>query len=116
MITQQEVKSVLSCLNNNWESESDDTSGFYNIIHRFTEFTKNLIKTGNIPMVQQCFIKAELMINDGNQAVKNSIENIYVYSISTFLDMPGNISKQVKDILPNTLNERYHSLHHISYP
>lgn len=116
MITQQEVKKVLSCLNDNWESESDDTLGFYNIIHRFTEFTKNLIKRGNIPMVQQCFIKAELLINDGNQTVKNSIENIYVYSISTLLDMPDNIYKQVKDILPDTLNEKYHSLHRISYP
>lgn len=54
---------------------------------QFAEITKNLIRKGNIPRAKRCVEIAEQLLKNGNAETKNAISNIYVFSVSTFMEI-----------------------------
>jgi hypothetical protein len=54
---------------------------------QFAEVTKNLIKTGHIARAKKCLDIAELLFTTGSKETKNAIGNIYVNSVSTFMEI-----------------------------
>ena len=77
------------------------------VIDGFAGYTIDLIKTGNLSAIKDCFNTAEQMLTEGSSEVKNAIENVYVFSISIFFDIAHAVSKQVKELLPVHLMEEY---------
>lgn len=73
----------------------------------FAEFTKQLIKIGNLSEVKHCFNVAEKMLLEGNKPVKNAIENIYIFSISSILDFAGPLSNKIKGMMNKALLTEY---------
>jgi len=73
----------------------------------FAEFTKQLINNGNLSDVKQCFNVAEKMLLEGNKTVKNAIENVYIFSMSSILDFASPISNKIKRMMNKGLLSEY---------
>jgi hypothetical protein len=71
---------------------------------RFAEITKELIRKGNIPRVKKCLAAAEQLLASGSAETKNAISNIYVFSVSTFMEL-HNCS--IANLFPRTLRREY---------
>lgn len=54
---------------------------------RFAEVTKTLIVTGNVARAKRLLAYAEKLMINGNKETQNVISNVYVFSVSTFLEV-----------------------------
>jgi len=59
----------------------------YERAERFAEVTKRAIVSGNIPRAKRFLAIAERMLNYGSQETKSIISNVYVFSVSTFMEL-----------------------------
>lgn len=71
---------------------------------QFAEITKNLIRKGNIPRVKRCLGVAEQLLATGSAETKNAIANVYVFSVSTFMEL-HNCS--IANLFPQALRKEY---------
>lgn len=71
---------------------------------RFADLTKTLIMSGNIQRAKQCLQKAEHIFNHGTLEVKNAITNVYVFSVSTFLELHH---CNIRNLFPKSLQLEY---------
>jgi len=71
---------------------------------QFAEITKNLIRKGKISRAKKCLDMAELLFTTGSNETKNAIANIYVYSVSTFMEMRN---CTVAQLFPPQLKREY---------
>lgn len=79
----------------------------YVSVNCFAEFTKQLIKKGNLSEVKHCFNIAEKMLLEGNKTVKNAIENVYLFSMSSILDFTNPLSRKIKGMMNKALLTEY---------
>ncbi|MBN8694917.1 MAG: hypothetical protein J0L87_00175 [Bacteroidetes bacterium] len=93
-------------INNDLEKTANATN-IYKAMQCFSDFTKQLINKGNFKEVRHCFKVAENMLENGNSTVKNAIENSYLYSIYTLLDLASPVSQKVKSLLTYSLKKEY---------
>lgn len=54
---------------------------------QLAELTKNFIRSGHIARAKKCLDIAELLFTTGSDETKNAIGNIYVNSVSTFMEV-----------------------------
>lgn len=71
---------------------------------QFAEITKSCIKQGNIARAKKCLDMAELLFNAGSTETKNAIGTIYVFSVSTFMELK---SCSVANLFPPFLKKEY---------
>jgi hypothetical protein len=71
---------------------------------QFAEITKSLIRKGNIRRVKKCLSVAEQLLINGNAETRNAISNIYVFSVSTFMEV-HNCS--IANLFPKSLRKEY---------
>jgi hypothetical protein len=72
---------------------------------QFAEITKNLIRSGNVPRVRKCLGAAEKLLYNGSAETKSVIANIYVFSVSTFIEIHHHY--KVSQLLPECLLKEY---------
>ncbi len=87
--------------------KTEDVSNIYRAMTCFANFTKYLVSKGDFNEVKHCFNVAEKMLKDGNNAVKNAIENGYLFSISSILDRTTPVALKVKSLLTDSLMKEY---------
>ncbi|HWY38958.1 MAG TPA: hypothetical protein VNY73_10395 [Bacteroidia bacterium] len=117
MIIESEVREIIS---NEFpelkiENSAQARSSIYTTMQCFADFTKDVVQEGDISKVKTCFKIAEKMLDDGNNIVKNAIENVYVYSIGTFVYTietifilsPANCI-QLKELFNGSLRKEYY--------
>ena len=80
----------------------------YATVGCFVDFTRKLIKKGNIKSVKHCFSVAETMLDDGNNIVKNAIENVYVYSLGSVVDLSSSTANYLKKLFNGSLKKGYY--------
>ncbi len=73
----------------------------------FARYTLKCMETGNLNMLNACFNIAETLLSKGNQAVKTAVENVYVFSVSSVLEMASPWQTQIKYIIPTTLKNTF---------
>ncbi|MNK35358.1 hypothetical protein D3C87_538830 [compost metagenome] len=76
----------------------------YNQAQKFAEITKTLIIKGNILRAKKCLAVAEKMMLTGSAETKNAISNVYVYSVSSFMEF-HNCS--IANLFPVSLRKEY---------
>ncbi len=76
----------------------------YKQAHRFADVTKTLIMKGKMVRVKKCLQMAEEMFNKGSYETRNLISNVYLYSVSSFMEMHH---CRIKGLLPNALLNEY---------
>lgn len=76
----------------------------YNRAERFANITKTAIISGNIVRAKKCLALAERLLATGSNETKLAISNVYVFSVSTFMELRHcNIS----NLFPKTLKSEY---------
>jgi hypothetical protein len=111
MITEIQVKEILKreFPEKDCELEKFHTpDNIYKTIECFVDFTRQLINKEKLSSVRHCFRLAERMLNDGNSSVKNAIENVYVYSLGTVLDLSLSTTEKLKKIFNGSLKKEYY--------
>ncbi|MBK7970669.1 MAG: hypothetical protein IPK08_18035 [Bacteroidetes bacterium] len=76
----------------------------YSQMQRFADVTKQLIMMGNIGRAKQCMNIAENIFRTGNSEIKNAITNVYIYSVSTFLELH---KCSIRNLFPEFLKSEY---------
>jgi hypothetical protein len=87
--------------------KTEDVNNIYKTIQCFANFTKSLVSKGDFKEVKHCFQVAENLLKNGNNTVINAIENVYVYSLSSILDLTTPLSLKVKSLLTDSLMKEY---------
>lgn len=54
---------------------------------QLAEITKEFFRRDNIPRARRCLEIADKMLSSGTAETKNAVSNIYLYSVSTFLEI-----------------------------
>lgn len=76
----------------------------YKQAERFAEITKAAIVSGNNVRVKKCLTLAERLFASGSYETKNAISNVYIFSVSTFMELRHcNIS----NFFPQSLKAEY---------
>lgn len=78
--------------------------GIYKQMHRFADITKTFIIKGNIQRAKRCLETAETIFNKGNAEVKNAISNVYVFSVSSFMEIHH---CNIRNLFPRALQNEY---------
>jgi len=82
----------------------NQVTNIYNQAERFAEITKTAIITGNILRAKKCLSLAERLFATGSNETKIAISNVYVFSVSSFMELRHcNIS----NLFPKTLKAEY---------
>ncbi len=76
----------------------------YKQAQNFADVTKTLIAKGNINRAKKCLQIAEEIFVNGTSEVKNAISNIYLYSVSSFMEIHN---CNIKGLLPASLQKEY---------
>ncbi|MBC7384502.1 MAG: hypothetical protein H7296_16160 [Bacteroidia bacterium] len=77
----------------------------YAAMYCFADFTKQLASTSNLTEVKHCFMFAGKLLKEGNNIVKNAIGKVYLFSLSTRLDVSEPTNAVLKNMLPAPLHK-----------
>jgi hypothetical protein len=83
----------------------------YEVIHVFADYTRRMIRGGQLSEAKKCFTIAGVLYRNGSRLLRNAIESVYLYGLSPLLDTAfGN--RPVKTLLPAVLQQaRTEQLH-----
>ena len=73
-------------------------------MQRFADVTKTLIMHGNIARAKKCLSVAENLLETGSNEMKNAVSNVFVYSVSSFMELH---KCNIKNLFPDSLNMEY---------
>ena len=85
------------------EISTDQT--IYSQMQRFADITKALIIQGNIQRAKKCLKTAEQLLNTGNSEIKTAVSNVYIFSVSVFMEIHH---CSIKNLFPETLQAEYY--------
>ncbi len=76
----------------------------YKQAERFSEITKKAIISGNISRAKKLLSIAENLFETGSTETKNVISNVYVYSVSSFMEMRH---CSISNLFPKAMKAEY---------
>jgi hypothetical protein len=82
---------------------SQSQSAYFEM-QRFADLTKKLIMQGNIARAKKCLQVAEQLLLKGSNIEKLAIVNVFVFSVSSFMEM-HNCS--ISQLFPASLQAEY---------
>lgn len=71
---------------------------------RFAEITNKAIISGNISRAKKLLAVAENLLETGSNETKNVISNVYVYSVSSFMELRH---CSISNLFPKALRAEY---------
>jgi hypothetical protein len=82
----------------------NQVSTIYKQAERFAEITKTAILTGNIVRAKKCLALAERLFATGSNETKIAISNVYVFSVSSFMELRH---CTISNLFPKALKAEY---------
>jgi hypothetical protein len=76
----------------------------YKQAERLAEITKTFIISGNINRAKKCLAIADQLLLNGSNETKNAISNVYVFSVSTFMELRH---CSIANLFPQNLKQEY---------
>ena len=76
----------------------------YKQAERFAEITNKTIISGNISRAKKLLAVAENLLETGSNETKNVISNVYVYSVSSFMELRH---CSISNLFPKALRAEY---------
>jgi hypothetical protein len=76
----------------------------YKQAERFAEVTNKAIISGNITRAKKLLNIAENLLETGSNETKNVISNVYIYSVSSFMELRH---CSISNLFPNALRAEY---------
>lgn len=80
-----------------------DPHNVYRLAQCFADHTKMLIRGHRLAEVKRCFVVADKILAQGNAAVQNAIENVFLFSVSSV----AAFNDEVRKLLPQALKTEY---------
>lgn len=80
------------------------TNTIYKQAERFAEITNKAIISGNISRAKKLLAIAENLLETGSNETKNVISNVYVYSVSSFMELRH---CSISNLFPKALRAEY---------
>jgi hypothetical protein len=87
--------------------DKEKCNNAYRTLHILRDYTRKQVNSGDMSAVKRCFRLADKIYTKGNEAVKNAVENVYVYSFSHFLFHDDDRRKLFMRIVPLSLYTLY---------
>ncbi len=87
--------------------KGDKPQNVYDIVRHMLKYTKSQVIQHNLNAAKKCMNLAEQLYYKGNNAIKNAIENVFVYSFSHAFFHDENKRKEVIGIIPESLYKLY---------
>jgi hypothetical protein len=82
----------------------DKINNIYKQAERFADITNKAIISGNISRAKKLLSVAEKLLENGNNETKNVISNVYLYSVSTFMEIRD---CSISNLFPKALKAEY---------
>lgn len=82
-------------------------SSAYDAMHTLIDFTCRNIKAHNFNIVKRCFQIADKLYSKGNNAVKNAVQNVFVFSFTKIFQTYSAEKQDLLAIIPMTLYSLY---------
>ena len=79
----------------------------YDIVRHMLKYTKSQVIRHNLKSAQKCMSLAEQLYYKGNNAIKNAIENVFVFSFSHAFFHDEDEKKSIMTIMPDSLYKLY---------
>ena len=79
----------------------------YRELQQFTDYTKAAANGHNYSLVKKCFHLADKLYTNGDTVVRNSVENIFVFSFSSIIPQDSLEKIIFKSFIPVTLYALY---------
>ncbi len=79
----------------------------YDTVRHMLSYTKTQVIKHNLAAVGKCMALAEQLYQKGNNAIKNAIENVYVYSFSHAFFCNEKERQEVMGVVPPALYKLY---------
>ncbi len=76
----------------------------YKQAERFAEITNKAIISGNISRAKKLLAVAEHLLETGSNETKNVISNVYVYSVTSFMELRH---CSISNLFPKALRAEY---------
>jgi hypothetical protein len=117
-ITENDVRDILGTEipEINDELHSMPCSNAYNSLEYLAKFTRECAVTGNMVKLKDCFWVAETLLSKGNSFVKSAVENVYVFSISSLIEITSPIQNQITKMLTSNLKISWQKQTMAKYP
>lgn len=96
MVLQEQTQNVYTMKNK--------VLNIYAKAQKFADLTTALIIKGNIRRAKKCLDVAELLFTTGSNETRNAIGNIYINSVSTFMELHH---CSIAKLFPDTLRAEY---------
>jgi hypothetical protein len=77
----------------------------YQQMERFADITQTYIIQGNLTRAKKCLGIAENIFLKGNREIKTAITNVYVYSVSSFMELHH---CSIRNLFPQYLQNEYY--------
>lgn len=119
IITEDEVPEILEQELPELDFELNETPGGINIykaLNAFASYTKRCAEVGNINKLNNCFTIADKLMSRGNNVVKSALENVYVFSVSSLIELISPIQQQMQCMFPENLKIAYKKQLMSNYP
>ena len=84
-----------------------DCKNVYDIVKEMITYTSTQVVQHNTAATKKCLYLAEQLYKHGNAAIKNAIENVFVYSFSHSFFHDAIRSEEVMKIVPPSLYDLY---------
>lgn len=79
----------------------------YRQAERFAALTKRMMELGKTERIAKCLMRADLLLVSGNQQVKNAISNVFLISLSNFLETHYESGRKMIQSFPEHLRSEY---------
>ena len=79
-------------------------NSIYKQAERFAEITNKAIISGNISRAKKLLAVAENLLETGSNETKNVISNVYVYSVTSFMELRH---CSISNLFPKALRAEY---------
>jgi hypothetical protein len=108
MITQDEVPRLIAGKLPQVKNDLVYAGNIYQSIQVLCDYTKRMAIEHNFKMVEKCMSLVENIYEKGNTLVKNAVENVFVFSISSLMVLCNIIEwKIVQSYMPASLYSLY---------
>lgn len=83
------------------------TMDIYRSVQCFSDYTKHAVLDHNLQLAKKCFALAGKIYRDGDNIVKNVIENTFVFSFTSFMPKDRIEKLILQSIIPTVLYTAY---------
>ncbi len=105
MITEKEVPGVLGEELPELRTELAKNNSIFKAFRCFYNYTKQCAESGNIKKLKSCFVLASKLFRKGNDAVRSALVNVYMFSISSLIEIISPGQELFNKILPANLKK-----------